>query len=269
MYFLPVGQGDSTLIVAPNGQSLLVDCGSQVGDDPPRAAKEVVLPFLAMQGIKRLDYIAVTHPDSDHYNGLPEVIAATCPKELWWTGDGEKKALWQAMLNAAKKCGTRLRFFDQQHHIVHMGEVELNILHPLVASGNRVHYWPELSRNDNSLVMAVRFGETRALLMGDAGWLAEDSLLDGEQSDGGLRGPFDLLKAGHHGSAHSSSPVFVRAVKPRNTVLSAGYYNNFGHPAGAVLNLLKKNNSQIWRTDRQGLISASSDGHSFAIKGFR
>ena len=263
MYFLPVGQGDSTLIVAPNGQTLLVDCGSQVRDGPPRAGTEIVLPFLAMQGIKRLDYVAVTHPDSDHYNGLPDVIAATCPKELWWTGDGDKSGLWQAMLDAAKTCNTRLRFFDSKNHLVQMGELEVDILHPLVPPGSSLHYWPEFSRNDNSLVIALRYKKVQALLMGDAGWNAEDSLIDT-----GLRGPFDVLKAGHHGSSQSSSPAFLKAIKPRHTVLSAGYYNNFGHPTDRVLRLLKRNHSAIWRTDRQGLITATSDGQRLHIHGF-
>lgn len=263
LYFLPVGQGDATLAVAPNGQTLLVDSGSLVRQGPPRAAQEVVLPFLRQQGISRLDYVAVTHPDSDHYNGLPEVIATTCPRELWWTGQADSKPEWQAMLDAAQTCGTKLRFFDKNHHQVQLGDVEVQVLHPLVGPNEPQHFWPELSFNDNSLVLSLQYGQTRALLMGDAGEIAEDSLLDA-----GLRGPFDLLKAGHHGSAHSSSRHFLQHVKPQHTVISAGYYNTFGHPAARLLKDLAALHSRVWRTDRQGLISAFSDGEQFSIKGF-
>ncbi|MFH1812463.1 MAG: MBL fold metallo-hydrolase, partial [Pseudomonadota bacterium] len=212
----------------------------------------------------QLDVLVVTHPDFDHYSGLPTTLAGHCPAELWWTGQGDQDPRWQELMQVLDRCQTRRRRFDLSQHQVEIDGVQLEVLHPLVDASSSLRHWPELDRNDNSLVVLVRHGEVRALLTGDASTLVEDSL-----RDRGVLERIHLLKAAHHGSAHSTSSAFLDVIQPLHTVISAGHANRFGHPAPAVLSRLARAHSQVWRTDQQGLIEATSNGHELKVSSFQ
>jgi beta-lactamase superfamily II metal-dependent hydrolase len=114
--------------------------------------------------------------------------------------------------------------------------------------------------NSNSLVFRLEFGHFRMLFMGDAGRETEERLL----ADGvDLRA--DVLKVGHHGSAYSSTPQFLRAVAPHTAIISVGRNNLFGHPAATTLRSLRDSHATVYRTDRDGAVSIVSDGTSFSV----
>jgi competence protein ComEC len=109
--------------------------------------------------------------------------------------------------------------------------------------------------NDNSFVIHLRFGRRAILLTGDAENYAEDGLLaSGAPLDA------DVLKVGHHGSRTSTSPAFVRAVKPRWATVSCGVRNRFGHPFPGTLSTLEAAGVRVLRTDVAGSIEISTDG---------
>ena len=103
--------------------------------------------------------------------------------------------------------------------------------------------------NENSVVVMLTYRDFRMLFMGDAGFQAEQRLLE---NGADLRA--DVLKVGHHGSAYSSAPSFIVAVHPRYALISAGRHNLFGHPAAATLATLRNARTTTYRTDRCGAV---------------
>jgi competence protein ComEC len=107
--------------------------------------------------------------------------------------------------------------------------------------------------NENSLVVLVEYRTLRALFMGDAGFQSEARLLAE-----GVDLHADVLKVGHHGSAYSSSTVFIEAVHPRIAIVSVGRHNLFGHPAPSTLETLSVHGASVYRTDRCGAVTIAS-----------
>jgi beta-lactamase superfamily II metal-dependent hydrolase len=117
--------------------------------------------------------------------------------------------------------------------------------------------------NSNSLVFRLEYGRFRMLFMGDAGRETEERLLAAGDD---LRA--DVLKVGHHGSAYGTTPEFLRAVSPRDAIISVGRNNLFGHPAPATLATLSEARVTVYRTDRDGAVTVDSDGAGFIVGGY-
>ena len=117
--------------------------------------------------------------------------------------------------------------------------------------------------NNNSLVFRLEYGAFRMLFTGDAGAETERRLLaTGDDLHA------SVLKVGHHGSAYSSTPEFLRAVAPRAAIISVGRDNLFGHPAATTLRALQDAGASVYRSDRDGAVTVESDGRSFSIEPF-
>jgi competence protein ComEC len=116
--------------------------------------------------------------------------------------------------------------------------------------------------NDNSFVLRISYGRRAVLLVGDAE--AEEERLLLESVPEALRA--DVLKVGHHGSRTSSSPGFLQAVRPSEAIVSVGRRNRFGHPSPATLAALATQGARVWRTDRQGAITVTTDGESLEVR---
>src|SRR5262249_33538875 len=132
------------------------------------------------------------------------------------------------------------------------GTVELRVLHPRLPEWER-----QRVRNDDSIVLDVRIGRVSILLAGDIG-------AEGERAVIPLRTPASLvvLKAPHHGSATSSTPAFLAAVRPSVVVFSAGQANHFGHPAPQVVERYSAAGAAMFRTDQDGAVVLETDGSS-------
>jgi beta-lactamase superfamily II metal-dependent hydrolase len=219
---IDVGQGDSILLITPDGKTLLVD-GGGFGGGPWQApqdfdiGEEVVSPALWARGIRHLDVVALSHAHSDHMGGLPAVLRNFHPSELW-VGKNPRVAPYIALLDEAKQLGVTVKALHADDAFG-LGETSVQVLAPFrdYVPG------PEPTNND-SLVLHVAYGGSSVLLEGDAEAPIEQAML----TENGLQST--LLKVGHHGSVTSTRPEFLARAAPQWAVISCGLHNRYGHP---------------------------------------
>ncbi|WP_109486157.1 ComEC/Rec2 family competence protein [Occallatibacter savannae] len=251
---IDVGQGDSLLLITPDGKTLLVD-GGGFGGAPRQTAQnfdigeEVVSPVLWSRGIRHLDVVALTHAHSDHMGGLPAILHNFKPDELW-VGNNPPSLPYIALLDQTQVLNIHVRRMDAGDH-TSLGAAEVNVLAPL----SNYTPGPEPGNND-SLVLRVSYGRTGVLLEGDAEAPIERAML----ADKGLAS--DLLKVGHHGSATSTQPAFLSLVSPQFAVISCGLHNHYGHPRSEVLQSLQAAHVRTFSTDITGATCFALDGRT-------
>jgi competence protein ComEC len=245
---IDVGQGDSLLLITPEGKTLLMDSGGMPGNvrSDFDVGEEVVSPYLWWRGIRHLDVVAVSHAHSDHMGGMPSVMANFQPKELWYGLDSPTQE-FAKLKDAARSFHVETKHFSAGESF-DFGGVHVRVLNP--QPGWRA---TERGQDDESLVLRLQYGQTSALLVGDAHKRIEKFLIDESPQS-------DLLKVGHHGSATSSTPEFLQAVKPRFAVVSVGFYNSFKHPRPEVMQRYAGAHVTTYRTDLAGAVSFYLDG---------
>lgn len=254
---LDVGQGDAVLVTFPNGRTLLVDSGGVTTGGGFDVGDRVLGPALRHRGLGRLDYVAITHGDLDHIGGAASVTRDFGPSEIWYgtfvnnheptatlreVGD-LKRAAWRSLLGQDR---------------LEIGGVELRVHHPAIPDWQR-----QKVRNDDSLVIELRYGQVSFLLTGDIGAEVERSLIPTLDLL-----PTVVLKSAHHGSGTSSSEEFIRATRPTLVLISCGRGNPFGHPVPQVLERYKAIGADILRTDQVGQIEVATDGRSLSATTF-
>ncbi len=254
MEAIDVGQGDSLLVITPDGKTLLVD-GGGFGSGPRQApqdfdiGEEVVSPALWARGIRHLNAVALSHAHSDHMGGLPAVLKNFHPDELW-VGNNPRFGAYNALLNEAAELHVRVRTFRAGDAFA-FGSVQVNVLAPFR------DYQPGAEpANNDSLVLHVAYGATSVLLEGDAEEPIEQAML----TETGLAST--LLKVGHHGSITSTRPEFLARVAPQWAVISCGLHNRYGHPREEVLQELQEAHVRTYRTDLNGVSCFVLDGKS-------
>ena len=257
---IDVGQGDSLLLITPDGKTMLVD-GGGFGGGPRQVVQnfdigeEVVSPLLWSRGIRHLDVVALSHAHSDHMGGLPAVMQNFRPSELW-VGNNPAVPPYVALLDQAQNLGVHVRTL-RAGDAATLGSADVNVLAPLP------DYRPDREPNNNdSLVMRVAYQSTSALLEGDAESPIEQEML-GEQN---LQST--LLKVGHHGSTTSTQPEFLARVSPRYAVISCGLHNHYGHPREEVLQSLQSSHVGTLSTDINGATCFTLDGKNVEAQAF-
>ena len=252
MEAIDVGQGDSLLIITPDGKTLLVD-GGGFGGGPRQApqdfdiGEEVVSPALWARGIRHLDAVALTHAHSDHISGLFAVLRNFHPDELW-VGNNPRFGVYNALLDEAAALHVQVKSFRAGDAFT-FGSTQVNVLAPF----RDYQPGPEPTNND-SLVLHVTYGATSVMLEGDAEAPIEQAML----AEPGLQST--LLKVGHHGSITSTRPEFFARVRPQWAVISCGLRNRYGHPREEVLKELQDAHVRTFRTDINGISCFVLDG---------
>ena len=247
---IDVGQGDSLLVIFPEGRSMIVDGGGvlQFGRRTRRSnldtGEDVVSPYLWSRGIRRIDILVATHAHQDHSGGLNALLENFHPTELWVGANPSPE-----LLRRAAELKIIVKTPDASAQPMAFGGSRIEILSPPAG------FAPAKSGNNDSLALRIAYGSHAFLLTGDLEAPMERLLLAG-----GRPLHADVLKVGHHGSRTSTSPAFLDAVSPSVAVISAGFQNSFGHPHPSVVARLAERRSAILRTDLDGLVTVRSDG---------
>lgn len=246
VYFIDVGQGDSTLIVTENNKSILIDTGGKLNyktESWKQKNKEYnlmsssIIPFFKSIGLKKIDYLLITHGDADHAGYALELLDNFKVINKY-TNKGRKNTL------------------EKKLNINSLGKNYLKIDNIEIYSLNDNIYNNE---NKDSLVFLIKIYNNKFLFMADADKEVEKSIIEKYHLK-----DIDFLKVGHHGSKTSTDALFISKTNPKYSVISVGKNNKFGHPNIETLETLK--NSKILRTDKLGTIKININKNGFIIK---
>ena len=237
VYFIDVGQGDSTLVVH-GSDAVLIDGGL-----PSQSNK--VYAFLKDKNIAHVKYVIASHMHNDHTGGLSGALETGMCENILVPDTNDENGF----LEQADKKGVPVSV-AKEGDVYTLDDISFYILGPtdLVTD----------NENNNSLVVRMDYKNVSFLFTGDAEQEEEQLLLYNHYKDLDV----DVLKVPHHGSSNAASSAWLNAIAPEYSVISCGKDNSYGHPHDTTLQLLKQSGSALYRTDLQGTITCTTDGQN-------
>ncbi|MBI3945260.1 MAG: ComEC/Rec2 family competence protein [Armatimonadetes bacterium] len=258
--FLDVGHGDSALVQAPSGATLLVDGGGSE-QEACRLGERVLLPALLHRGARRLDYVVATHPHADHTEGLAEACRDLPVGALVVSGLHAGAPDMARLLDAARRQSVPVLRARAGTSWLLDPDTRITVLSPPEGAPERDG---DDAENESSLVLRVDFGQVSFLLTGDIGAATEERL---RASGAPLRAM--VLKVAHHGSGGSSSEAFLDAVAPRLAVISVGQESRYDLPHPAAVKRALGRSVLLFRTDEDGAVEVRTDGNRLMVRAAR
>lgn len=248
IYFIDVSQGDSALIVTKNNKSILVDTGGKLNyknDNWKQKNKEFnlmassIIPFFKSIGLKKIDYLLITHGDADHAGYSIELLNNYKVMNKY-TNKGRKNSLEK-----------KINISSLETKYLKIDDIEIYSLNDSIYN----------NENKDSLVLLFKIYNYKFLFMADADKEVEKNIIEKYNLKN-----IDVLKVGHHGSKTSTDESFINELTPKYSIISVGKNNKFGHPNIETLNTLKK--SKILRTDELGTIKITLNKNKSLIETF-
>lgn len=246
--FIDVGQGDSTLVCS-DGKYMLIDTGDRDGEN-------TLINHLKERGVKKLDYLVLTHPHADHIGEAAEIVEGfkigkiimpRVPDDLTPTS-----SVYEDLLDAAEDKGLKIR--AARNESFELGEISVQTY---AAEGEYSNL------NDYSVVLRLTHGENSFLITGDCEKQEESELLER-----GCDVSADVLKVGHHGSDTSSTSQWLKEVGAQYAVISCGADNKYGHPDEETYSRICKYVKNVYVTAEDGSLAFESDGKGLTVKPF-
>ena len=233
IFFIDVGQGDSTLIITPMNHSILVDGGGNLNEEYD-IGKNTLIPYLLDRKIKKIDYIIISHFDQDHVGGLLTVMKELKVGQVIISKQREFSDNYKSFKEIVKDKKIKVIVVQKGQNI----EIEKNLYFDIL--------WPNNSKlisenglNNNSIVCNLHYKNFSMLFTGDIEAEAEKEIL--QEYKNNLKAlDSSILKVAHHGSKTSTTEEFLKVVSPKFALIGVGKNNTFGHPNDEVLVRLEK-----------------------------
>ena len=259
---IDVGQGSSTLLELPGGYCILADGGGFYDNSVFDMGARVIAPFLWRKKIKTVDTLILSHPNSDHLNGLIYIARHFNVKSVWTNGEKRNTLGYKKFMKIIKEKNIDMPKFKDMPRTCKINGVALKIFYPKrdFLDKRKKDKWRGI--NNNSLVVKADFGKYSFLLPGDIMESAERELV----SMAGKNLASTVLIAPHHGSGSSSTGLFLDKVNPEYSIISSGWKNRFHFPHPSVLKRYAGLGCKIFRTDINGAITIATGGHSLEIR---
>jgi len=258
MVILDVGQGDAILIHTPQGKTVLIDAGLRFGGKD--MGKDVIDPYLRSRGWETIDLMVLTHPHNDHIGGVQYLLENHVVRQVMMP-DVNYESFGYGQIRET------MRDLDIPMATGFAGQVDSS-LKPLFfrVTAPKFYELPAQPSNINntSIVIQTFYGNTSALLTGDA-----EVEVESDQLPFGNLLKAEVLKVPHHGSKTSSSQAYLDLIQADLSVMSVGTKNKFRHPAAITLQRYERQGSQVLRTDVSGAVILHSDGSMWKVDDWR
>jgi len=251
--FIDVGQGDAALLEFPGTTKMLID-GGGTPEDTFDVGEKVVSPFLWRKGIKKIDYLVLTHAHPDHMNGLKAVARNFKIENYCESFSPEDSDPYDQLMHTLSSRVTKRRIFSG--HTASVGSAHIRVLHPA-----RKEPLTRQVHNNQSLVLQITYGQHSFLLTGDIEKEIESKILESQTAVAST-----VLKSPHHASLSSSTMPFLKSVSPEIVVISVGKGSWYGLPHPGVLERYECIGASVYRTDIHGAIEITSDMQRISVR---
>jgi competence protein ComEC len=246
---LDVGQGSAVAVKLPDGRFVMADCGTSGTLDP---GQRIAAPFLWSLGVNRLEALIVSHPQHDHFSGMPFLLRWFAPRELWINGPAEENPAFSALLDLARQRGVKIRRLTPGR--MELGGAEFMIMWPPES-------YSSSDPNNLSLWLGIGWQDKWLWLSGDKGPAVEKALKNFPSGS-------HLLMAPHHGGKGSCSQELLDRLRPQATVFSTGCVNSYGMPRPESLARVAAAGGLIYTTANQGCLHLQSGDQGWRITPF-
>jgi len=262
---LDVGSGSAALLELPAGHTILIDGGGFADNSTFDIGQSVIAPFLWRKKIRTVDTLILTHPNSDHLNGLIYIADHFNVKNIITNNEQRDTLGYGKLMDIVARRKISHPVFENMPRTHRLAGVELTCLYPPPDFLEKIKYEKWRNLNNNSMVWRVSMGATSFLFPGDIMAEAEKELV----SLAGSQLASAVLVVPHHGSRSSSSKIFVRAVNPEVVIISSGPAGRFNLPHPDVIKRYRNRGCSVWRTDANGAVRLSTDGCRLQVKAFQ
>lgn len=249
VHIIDVGQGDSIFIQTLEDKRILIDAGDE-------EAEHTVYSYLKRRGVKKIDVLIATHPDTDHIGSMDYIIDKFKISHFYMPDAKTDSEAFYNLLDSCKEKNLKIEYLTKGDRLKIDSSTTMEILSPSTITDKN---------NLNSIVSLLNYKGYEFLFTGDAEKENESEILSSCNLP-----DIEFLKAGHHGSSSSSTDEFIEKLKPEAIAISCGYNNDYGHPHRSVLDTFRENGSVVYRTDKNGsLVFYCDDNGIFTKKKYK
>ena len=245
VHIIDVGQGDSIFIQTLENKRILIDAGDE-------EAEHTVYSYLKRKGVKKIDVLIATHPDTDHIGSMDYIIDKFKISHFYMPEAKTDSEAFYNLLDSCKDKNLKIEYLTKGDVLKIDSSTSMEILSPSTITDKN---------NLNSIVSLLNYKGYEFLFTGDAEKENESEILSSCNLP-----DIEFLKAGHHGSSSSSTDEFIAKLKPDAVAISCGYNNDYGHPHRSVLDTFRENGSVVYRTDKNGTLVFYCDENGIFTK---